>query len=209
MPDSEVPVNKMCTAASVLFQSEGQPHPQPSPCGQIHSALLLQRAAPVGKQSQPTWRHPRNLPPLIPNPLAELARMDSCVACRVGRQVWLAVAISIWSPPAHTPCPRSLQADRMTVCVWLCRFGVTPRLLPAGATAHFATAELDAGPIIDQAVTRITHRDRWVVIAHRGRWAVRHESGRIRHPRRHAGHPQCGTCGPPGCMHVERLAMRC
>ncbi|EFJ44867.1 hypothetical protein VOLCADRAFT_106243 [Volvox carteri f. nagariensis] len=28
-----------------------------------------------------------------------------------------------------------------------------------GATAHFATAELDAGPIIDQAVTRITHRD--------------------------------------------------
>ncbi|GIL43556.1 hypothetical protein Vafri_1256 [Volvox africanus] len=28
-----------------------------------------------------------------------------------------------------------------------------------GATAHFATAELDAGPIIDQGVTRITHRD--------------------------------------------------
>lgn len=29
-----------------------------------------------------------------------------------------------------------------------------------GATAHFATAELDAGPIIDQAVARITHRDK-------------------------------------------------
>jgi len=28
-----------------------------------------------------------------------------------------------------------------------------------GATAHFATAELDAGPIIEQAITRITHRD--------------------------------------------------
>lgn len=27
------------------------------------------------------------------------------------------------------------------------------------ATAHFATAELDAGPIIEQDVTRITHRD--------------------------------------------------
>ncbi|KAK9823587.1 hypothetical protein WJX72_004032 [[Myrmecia] bisecta] len=28
-----------------------------------------------------------------------------------------------------------------------------------GATAHFATSELDAGPIIEQDVTRITHRD--------------------------------------------------
>lgn len=28
-----------------------------------------------------------------------------------------------------------------------------------GATAHFATAELDAGPIIEQDVSRITHRD--------------------------------------------------
>jgi formyltetrahydrofolate deformylase len=28
-----------------------------------------------------------------------------------------------------------------------------------GATAHFATAELDAGPIIGQDITRITHRD--------------------------------------------------
>jgi formyltetrahydrofolate deformylase len=28
-----------------------------------------------------------------------------------------------------------------------------------GATAHYATAELDAGPIIEQDVTRITHRD--------------------------------------------------
>ncbi|HEX7784215.1 MAG TPA: formyltetrahydrofolate deformylase [Sphingobium sp.] len=28
-----------------------------------------------------------------------------------------------------------------------------------GATAHFVTADLDEGPIIEQAVTRITHRD--------------------------------------------------
>jgi formyltetrahydrofolate deformylase len=28
-----------------------------------------------------------------------------------------------------------------------------------GATSHYVTAELDAGPIIDQDVTRITHRD--------------------------------------------------
>jgi formyltetrahydrofolate deformylase len=28
-----------------------------------------------------------------------------------------------------------------------------------GATAHYATSELDAGPIIDQHTARITHRD--------------------------------------------------
>lgn len=28
-----------------------------------------------------------------------------------------------------------------------------------GATAHFATAELDAGPVIGQDVARITHKD--------------------------------------------------
>lgn len=28
-----------------------------------------------------------------------------------------------------------------------------------GATAHYATSELDAGPIIEQDITRITHRD--------------------------------------------------
>ena len=28
-----------------------------------------------------------------------------------------------------------------------------------GATAHYATSELDAGPIIEQDVTRISHRD--------------------------------------------------
>lgn len=31
-----------------------------------------------------------------------------------------------------------------------------------GATAHYATSELDAGPIIEQGITRITHRwARW------------------------------------------------
>ena len=29
----------------------------------------------------------------------------------------------------------------------------------AGATAHYATTDLDAGPIIEQGVSRITHRD--------------------------------------------------
>lgn len=33
------------------------------------------------------------------------------------------------------------------------------RLCNLQATAHFATADLDAGPIIEQDVTRITHRD--------------------------------------------------
>ncbi len=28
-----------------------------------------------------------------------------------------------------------------------------------GATAHYATADLDEGPIIEQDVTRVTHRD--------------------------------------------------
>jgi formyltetrahydrofolate deformylase len=28
-----------------------------------------------------------------------------------------------------------------------------------GATAHYVTEELDAGPIIDQDVTRVSHRD--------------------------------------------------
>jgi formyltetrahydrofolate deformylase len=28
-----------------------------------------------------------------------------------------------------------------------------------GATAHYVTAELDAGPIIEQDVSRVTHRD--------------------------------------------------
>jgi formyltetrahydrofolate deformylase len=28
-----------------------------------------------------------------------------------------------------------------------------------GATAHYVTAELDAGPIIEQDVTRVSHKD--------------------------------------------------
>ena len=32
-------------------------------------------------------------------------------------------------------------------------------LAHAGATAHYATTDLDAGPIIEQGVVRITHRD--------------------------------------------------
>ena len=46
--------------------------------------------------------------------------------------------------------------------------GAMARLLPKflqrgvkviGATAHFVTEDLDAGPIIDQEITRVSHRD--------------------------------------------------
>jgi formyltetrahydrofolate deformylase len=38
-----------------------------------------------------------------------------------------------------------------------------------GATAHFATAELDAGPIIEQGVTRVSHRDSVQDMVRKGR----------------------------------------
>ncbi|KAL6758154.1 formyl transferase [Haematococcus lacustris] len=38
-----------------------------------------------------------------------------------------------------------------------------------GATAHYATSELDAGPIIDQHTTRITHRDSVADMVRKGR----------------------------------------
>ena len=38
-----------------------------------------------------------------------------------------------------------------------------------GATAHYATDELDDGPIIDQDVTRVTHRDSIEDLARKGR----------------------------------------
>lgn len=38
-----------------------------------------------------------------------------------------------------------------------------------GATAHYATAELDAGPIIEQDITRITHRDSVADMVRKGR----------------------------------------
>lgn len=38
-----------------------------------------------------------------------------------------------------------------------------------GATAHYATSELDAGPIIEQNVTRITHRDSVLDMIRKGR----------------------------------------
>lgn len=38
-----------------------------------------------------------------------------------------------------------------------------------GATAHYVTAELDAGPIIDQDVTRVSHRDEIVDLVQIGR----------------------------------------
>jgi formyltetrahydrofolate deformylase len=38
-----------------------------------------------------------------------------------------------------------------------------------GATAHYVTAELDAGPIIDQDVTRVSHRDEIVDLVRIGR----------------------------------------
>ncbi len=38
-----------------------------------------------------------------------------------------------------------------------------------GATAHYATADLDQGPIIEQDVTRVTHRDDVDALVHAGR----------------------------------------
>jgi formyltetrahydrofolate deformylase len=38
-----------------------------------------------------------------------------------------------------------------------------------GATAHYATAELDEGPIIEQDVTRISHRDEVEDLIRKGR----------------------------------------
>jgi formyltetrahydrofolate deformylase len=38
-----------------------------------------------------------------------------------------------------------------------------------GATAHYVTAELDEGPIIDQDVTRVSHRDGVAELARKGR----------------------------------------
>ena len=38
-----------------------------------------------------------------------------------------------------------------------------------GATAHYVTAELDAGPIIEQDVARVSHRDRVVDLVRKGR----------------------------------------
>jgi formyltetrahydrofolate deformylase len=38
-----------------------------------------------------------------------------------------------------------------------------------GATAHYATAELDAGPIIEQGVIRVSHKDAISNLIHKGR----------------------------------------
>ena len=38
-----------------------------------------------------------------------------------------------------------------------------------GATAHYATSDLDCGPIIDQDVTRVTHRDGVADMVRKGR----------------------------------------
>ena len=38
-----------------------------------------------------------------------------------------------------------------------------------GATAHYVTAELDEGPIIDQDVARVSHRDSVAELARKGR----------------------------------------
>ena len=37
-----------------------------------------------------------------------------------------------------------------------------------GATSHYVTADLDAGPIIEQDVARITHKDTVEMMIHRG-----------------------------------------
>jgi len=37
-----------------------------------------------------------------------------------------------------------------------------------GATSHYVTADLDAGPIIEQDVARISHKDTVEMLVHRG-----------------------------------------
>ncbi len=39
----------------------------------------------------------------------------------------------------------------------------------SGATAHYVTAELDQGPIIDQDVVRVSHRDSVADMVRKGR----------------------------------------
>ncbi len=38
-----------------------------------------------------------------------------------------------------------------------------------GATSHYVTSDLDAGPIIEQNITRISHRDSIQSLVHKGR----------------------------------------
>jgi hypothetical protein len=63
-----------------------------------------------------------------------------------------------------------------------------------GATAHYATSELDAGPIIEQGITRITHR--WG-LAGGARWPG--EGGRGAGPGRGWGGVGVGACAASGC----------
>ncbi|MFR9566645.1 MAG: formyltransferase family protein, partial [Rikenellaceae bacterium] len=37
-----------------------------------------------------------------------------------------------------------------------------------GATSHYVTSDLDAGPIIEQNITRISHRDSVESLVHKG-----------------------------------------
>ena len=37
-----------------------------------------------------------------------------------------------------------------------------------GATSHYVTTELDAGPIIEQEVVKITHKDTVQMLMHKG-----------------------------------------
>ena len=43
-----------------------------------------------------------------------------------------------------------------------------------GATAHYVTAELDAGPILEQDVKRVSHRDTPAMMRQKGRLLERH-----------------------------------
>ena len=38
-----------------------------------------------------------------------------------------------------------------------------------GATSHYVTAELDAGPIIEQDIARVSHKDTIADLTHKGR----------------------------------------
>ena len=79
-----------------------------------------------------------------------------------------------------------------------------------GATAHYVTEELDAGPIIDQDVTRVSHRDE---VEDLERMAATSSAWCCRAPSRHTSRIVCSSTArgqsssrpSPLGLHVERL----
>ena len=95
--------------------------------------------------------------------LPEKGSETECRAALTGFAAGVMVAASIWS----LIVPSIEQSEDMGKWAFLPAFiGAKPYhqawergVKIIGATSHYVTAELDAGPIIEQDVTRITHKD--------------------------------------------------